>query len=51
MAAKNSVAIFLERNFGTEFVHGGPDCPQWAEGEELEDKDEGDWASWGCRSG
>lgn len=59
VSARNAVALYLEREFGPDFVHGGKDCP-WdkaadGEGATAADDDsasdgDGDWAAWGCRS-
>lgn len=46
VSARNSVALYLAKEFGPSFVHGGTDCP-W---EEEMDDNEADWAAWGCRS-
>ncbi|MCO5590077.1 hypothetical protein L7F22_044046 [Adiantum nelumboides] len=54
LSARNAVALYLEQEYGSDFVHGGKDCP-WKKGdsakkEEEPQKGESDWAAWGCQS-
>lgn len=49
VSARNAVALYLEKLFGFNFIHGGSECP-WQTSDD-DDKPELDWAGWGCQSG
>jgi prenylcysteine oxidase/farnesylcysteine lyase len=47
VSSRNAVALYLQQEFGSDFVNGGKSCP-W-EGDQK-DEDQADWAAWGCQS-
>lgn len=54
LSARNAVALYLEQLYGSDFVHGGKNCPWQKDGSAKYDKEpqegESDWAAWGCQS-
>lgn len=54
LSARNAVALYLEQLYGSEFIHGGKDCPwqkdQSVTKDENPQEGESDWAAWGCQS-
>ncbi|PWN36762.1 uncharacterized protein FA14DRAFT_140693 [Meira miltonrushii] len=54
LSARNAVALYLEQLYGSDFVHGGKNCPWQKENATKDDKEpqegESDWAAWGCQS-
>lgn len=56
LSSRNAVALYLEQEYGSEFVHGGKNCPWQKDKSDPVQKDQksedsnSDWAAWGCQS-